>query len=224
MAVAADAFARTASADAEAAHGVVRITASDVIGAEVLPPILAALREANPGLTLELNLSNRTEDLLRQEADIAVRMVRPAQAAIVARRVGVVNLGLFAHKSYLEKHGAPQTLDDLAGFALIGPDRETHYLSLFGLNLRRETFAFRTDSQLAQLAAIRAGLGVGVCQVALGRRSPDLVHILPSGFSHGMETWVAMHEDLRRIGRVRTAFNHLVRALTGYAAEGAVQG
>lgn len=224
MAVAADAFARTASADSGAVHGVVRITASDVMGAEVLPPILADLREAHPGLVLELNLSNRTEDLLRQEADLAVRMFRPAQAAIVAKRVGVVNLGLFAHKSYLQRHGTPQSVEDLADFALIGPDRETHYLGLLGFNLRREMFAFRTDSQLAQLAAIRAGIGVGVCQVALGRRDPDLTHVLPNGFVYGLETWIAMHEDLRRVGRVRATFDYLVQALTNYVAEGLVQG
>lgn len=221
MAVAAAAFARTASADAGAAHGVVRITASDVVGAEVLPRLLAPLRETHPGLVLELNLSNRTEDLLRQEADIAVRMLRPAQAALVAKRVGVVSLGLFAHKSYLERCGTPSSLEDLARFALIGPDRETFYLEVLrqrGLDLRREMCALRTDSQLAQLGAIRAGFGVGVCQIPLGRRDPDLTHVLPDAFCYGMETWIAMHEDLRRIGRVRAVFDHLVRALTDYAA------
>ena len=221
MATAADAFTRAASADAGAASGTVRVTASDVIGAEVLPAMLADLRRAHPGLVLELHLSNRTEDLLSQEADIAVRMVRPAQAAIVAKRVGVVRLGLFAAKAYLDEHGMPHAIADLPRFALIGPDRETGDLRALretGLDLQREMLAVRTDSHLAQLGAIRAGLGIGVCQAALARRGAGLVPVLPEAFAAGLETWVAMHEDLRRLERVRLVFHHLVVALSGYAA------
>ena len=219
MATAADAFTRAASADAGAASGTVRITASDVIGAEVLPAMLADLRRSHPGLVLELHLSNRNENLLSQEADIAVRTVRPAQAAVVAKRVGVVKLGLFAAKAYLDEHGTPLAVEDLRRFALVGPDRDTGDLRALreaGLDLRREMFAVRTDSHLAQLGAIRAGLGIGVCQAALARRGAGLVPVLPAAFAYGLETWIAMHEDLRRVERVRVTFDHLVRALSGY--------
>ncbi|MGO4390422.1 LysR family transcriptional regulator [Variovorax sp. M-6] len=221
MAAAADAFARAASADTDAANGTVRITASDVVGAEVLPSILAGLRETQPGLVFELSLTNRNEDLLRHEADIAVRMVRPTQAAMVATRVGVVELGLFAKAGYLERHGTPAGLDDLDRFALIGPDRETadlRALSALGLRLARSKFSCRTDNQLAQLGAIRAGLGIGICQKAIARRDPTLVAVLPEAFSYGLETWVTMHEDLRRVRRVRATFGHLVDALSAHCA------
>ena len=222
MATAAAAFTRAASADAGAAGGTVRITASDVIGAEVLPAILADLRRAHPGLVLELHLSNRNEDLLSQEADIAVRMVRPAQGAIVAKRAGIVKLGLFAQRASLDQHGTPRTIEDLRRFALIGPDRETgdlRALRAAGLNVQREMLAVRTDSHLAQLGAIRAGLGIGVCQAALARRGNSLAPVLPDAFATGLETWVAMHEDLRRVERVRVTFDHLVRSLSGYVAD-----
>lgn len=221
MAAAAEAFARTASADTDAAHGTVRITASDVVGAEVLPSVLAGLRETQPGLVFELSLTNRNEDLLRHEADIAVRMVRPTQAAMVATRVGVVELGLFAKADYLERHGTPAGLEDLDRFALIGPDRETadlRALNALGLRLARPKFSCRTDNQLAQLGAIRAGLGIGICQKAIARRDPTLVAVLPEAFSYGLDTWVTMHEDLRRVRRVRATFGHLVGALTAYCA------
>ena len=221
MATAADAFTRAASADAGAASGTVRLTASEVIGAEVLPPILAALRRTHPGLVLELHLSNRVEDLLSQEADIAIRMLRPAQASIVAKRVGAVRLGLFAAASYLEEHGIPDSLGRLSGFALIGPDRETRALGAIrdlGLDLRPDMFAFRSDSHLAQLAAIKAGLGIGICQTALARRQPELVPVLPDAFTFALETWIAMHEDLRRVERVRATFDHLSKGLSEYAA------
>ncbi|SDD65577.1 transcriptional regulator, LysR family [Variovorax sp. CF079] len=223
MAAAADAFARAASADTDAAFGTVRITASDVMGAEVLPAVLAELQEAQPGLVFELSLTNRTEDLLRHEADIAVRMVRPTQAAVVATHVGAVQLGLFAKAAYLEKHGTPRALEELGRFALIGPDRDTGVLRALqarGLDLRRAMFSCRADNQLAQLGAIRAGLGIGICQKALARRDPALVPVLPELFTHDLETWVTMHEDLRRVRRVRTTFGHLVKALSAYCSGG----
>src|SRR5580698_7072129 len=105
MAAAAGSMLRAASGGASDAAGVVRITASEIVGAEVLPPLLAEFRRAHPDVTIELVLSNRVEDLLRGEADIAVRMVRPSQQALVARRIGTVGLGLYAHKAYLA--GAP---------------------------------------------------------------------------------------------------------------------
>ena len=82
MAASAAALARTASGEAAADRGVVRVTASEIIGCEVLPPILAAFRAEHPGIAVELALTNRNEDLARRDADIAVRMVRPTQSAL----------------------------------------------------------------------------------------------------------------------------------------------
>jgi DNA-binding transcriptional LysR family regulator len=108
---------------------------------------------------------------------------------------------------------------ELARHALIGFDRETESLRALrrlGLDLRRENFAFRADSHLAQLAAIRAGVGIGVCQTAVGRRDPDLVHILPGEFAMALEMWLAMHQDLRASRAMRAMFDHLGRALSAY--------
>jgi DNA-binding transcriptional LysR family regulator len=217
MAAAAAALARAASADPAAMAGTVRITASEVIGAEVLPEMLAALQAAHPDLAVELQLSNLPQDLLRQEADIAIRMLRPAQDALVAKRIGAITLGLFAHPGYLARHGTPADLAALPRHRLIGPDRETTFLAALRAGGLPERMGLRTDSHLAQLAAIRAGAGIGICQVPLGRRY-GLARVLPAAFRHELETWVVMHEDLRRTARVRTAFDHLVRALTAYAA------
>lgn len=98
-----------------------RLTASEVIGVEVLPPILAALRGRHPALIIELVLSNRVDDLLRREADIAVRMVRPAQQALLARRIGGIELGLHAHQGYLAAHGGPPSMDALSDHAVAAP-------------------------------------------------------------------------------------------------------
>src|SRR5690242_466234 len=89
---------RAASGRAKAVRGTVRVSASEIMGAEVLPPILATLRERHPELEVELMLSNTVDNLLRRDADIAVRMVEPAQEALVTRHIGTVTVGLYAHR------------------------------------------------------------------------------------------------------------------------------
>jgi DNA-binding transcriptional LysR family regulator len=221
MQAAAASLRRAASGTAGAASGTVRLTASEVVGAEVLPPILARLHQRQPGIVLELVLSNRNEDLLRREADIALRMVRPEQSALLSRQVGTTTLGLHAHRDYLARRGTPKSLEELGGHTLIGFDQETpsvRTLRAKGLRLSRDSFAFRTDSDLAQLALIRAGVGIGVCQVAIARRDPALVWLLPRDFSYAFDLWVVMHEALRTSQRMRLVYEHLATELKAYAA------
>ena len=95
---------------------------------KVLPPLLAQLQAEHPALTVELVLSNRVHDLLQREADIAIRMTEPRQDALIARRVGTIPLGLYAHPSYIAARGTPATLAELAHHRLIGFDAETPFL------------------------------------------------------------------------------------------------
>ena len=171
-------LARAASGEAAADRGTVRVTASDVIGCEVLPPILAAFRAEHPGIAIELGLTNRNEDLARRDADIAVRMVRPTQSGLVARRIGASRIGLYAHRDYLARFGEPRSLADLASHCVIGFDRDNRAFRSagdFARKLTREVFGFRCDNDLAQLAALRAGVGIGGCQENIARRTPELV-------------------------------------------------
>ncbi|HEY1752686.1 MAG TPA: LysR family transcriptional regulator [Caulobacteraceae bacterium] len=218
MAAAAEALVRAASGEADAVRGVIRLTAADVVGVEVLPPILAGFHAAYPQTVIELALSNRQEDLIRRDADIAVRMVRPTQAALVARRIGAVQLKLYAHRRYLAAHGAPASLTD-PRIAAIGFDRDR--LMLRALNERqlpftRASFALRTDNDLAQLAMLRAGFGVGACQAPIAARDGDLVPVLEDVFRYELEMWVAMHEDLKASRCMRAMFDWLVDGLTAY--------
>jgi DNA-binding transcriptional LysR family regulator len=220
MASAAEALVRASSGAEAEERGAVRVTASIVVGAEVLPPILTRFRERHPHIAIELVLSDRTQDLARRDADIAVRMVRPKQEALVARKVGRIDLGLFGHRHYLEQHGTPHSLDEVTQHAIIGFDHETafiHSLRRAGLALKREMFALRTDGDLAQLNALRAGFGIGVCQIGIARRDPDLVHLLPKSFKFELEMWLVMHKDLRNTRRVRLLFDHLAEELARYA-------
>jgi DNA-binding transcriptional LysR family regulator len=204
MSFASDAFYRAASGAGGELAGTVRISVAEFVGIEVLPPLLLPLRERHPGLELELVLSNESADLLSQEAEIAIRMHRPRQDALVAKQAGRIPLGFFAAASYLERHGTPDSAADLAAHALIGSDRSpadrafTRELEeRLGRTLR---FVLRTDSHPAQLAAMRAGLGIGVAQVPAGER--DLVRVLPDVTVAELEVWIVAHEDLRRSRRL----------------------
>jgi DNA-binding transcriptional LysR family regulator len=219
MADAAAALIRSSSEKDADSQAVVRIAASEIVGAEVLPPILTAFRARHRRVIVELSLSDRVEDLLRREADIAVRMVRPKQGSLLARRVGGTTVGLHAHRRYLHEYGRPRGLQELAQHVLIGFDRETasiRALQRLGLKLRREDFAFRTDSHLAQLAAIRAGFGIGLCQTAVARQDSNLVHLLGNEFAFDLDVWIAMHKDLRTSGPMRAIFDHLAAGLSDY--------
>jgi len=218
MAAAAQALARTASGEAESLSGVIRVTAAEVVGVEVLPPILTGFREAHPEIAIELAISNRQEDLLRREADIAVRMVRPTQGALLAKRVGAVPLKLYAHRRYIAAHGTPRSLTE-AGVAAIGFDRDTQTMTALAdrqISLSREMFALRTDNDMAQLAMLRAGFGVGGCQAPIARRDADLIPVLEDAFRYELEVWVAMHEDLKSSRRMRAMFDWLVEGLSAY--------
>ncbi|ALG70135.1 LysR family transcriptional regulator [Azospirillum thiophilum] len=210
---------RTASGWGAEIGGTVRITASEVVGGRILPAILAGLRTRHPALEVELVLSNGVDDLLQRDADVAVRMVEPVQQALVVRRIGVIALGMHAHRDYLDRHGVPQSLEDLGRHSLIGFDRETPDIRAM---MRRAPaialprFALRSDSHLAQLAAIEAGFGIGICQVPLARRNPALRRVLADAFDMPMGVWVAMHGDLRSTPRCRAIFDGLAAGLAEY--------
>ena len=219
LASTAAALRRVASSHGEGVRGTVRLTASEVVGVEVLPPILTALRRQHPELVVELVLSNQVDDLLRREADIAVRMVRPTQDALVAQRIGGIELGLHAHRRYLADHGTPRTMAELRQHAMIGFDTETAFIRQLQTRypaFTRASLSFRADSDLANLAALRAGYGIGICQATLARRDPSLVRVLRKEFAPMLDTWIAMHEDLRHSARCAVTFAALAAGLKAY--------
>jgi DNA-binding transcriptional LysR family regulator len=216
MSAAAQALVRMASGEAGSATGVVRLTASHVVGAELLPPVLAEFRELHPDVQLEVVLSDAQDDLLRHDADIAVRMTRPSQAALVAKRLGTLSIGLYAHVTYLERCGSPTTTEALLAHSLIGMDRDTQSLadlSIGGTPVTPQTFSYRCDNDLGQLAAVRAGVGIGVCQHVIAARDSNLVAVLPEAFSYRLDMWMVMHEDLRSTYRIRLLFDFLANEM-----------
>jgi DNA-binding transcriptional LysR family regulator len=84
-----------------------------------------------------------------------------------------------------------------------------------GLPVSRDLFTFRCDSDIGQYAALRAGFGIGVCQLALGKRD-KLVPILPGAIDFKLDTWVVMHKDLKSSRRMCLMFDHLSEHLRSY--------
>lgn len=215
------ALRRVATGSTREVSGTVRITASEMIGGEVLPAFLVRLRRAYPTLEFEVVLSDFSQNLLRREADVAVRMTPPDQDALVAQKVGRVEVGLYARRDYLEVHGEPKTIGQLKNHSLIGYDRDLPFVRAVRDRtgaLRRSLFSLRTDSSLAQLSAVRAGFGIGMCHHRLAPRYPELQPVLNHAVRFGFDTWVVMHEDLRRMRRYAVAFEALVEGLKAYTS------
>lgn len=215
MQAAAEAASRTASGAADPIGGVVRVTSSVLMGTLVLPTMIAAILQDHPGLAIELAPDDDLHDLIRRDADIGIRLSHPTQSQLLARRLGRLELGLFAARRYLQDRVNPTELSDLSSHRLIGQDRKTDILAGFaqlGLNLSQEAFSFRTDNDAAQVSAVRAGAGIGVMQVALARSLDDVVRVLPDVRFY-LDLWIAMHEDQRPSRRIRIVFDRLASDL-----------
>jgi DNA-binding transcriptional LysR family regulator len=158
-------------------------------------------------------------DLMRRDADLALRMVRPTQGDLLARRVGEVRLGLFAHQSWVDRHGVPESIAALVrSRQLIGYDRKNVLIDALagqGQTVVRDNFGLRSDSNLAQLAAMRAGLGVAVCQVPLAARDAALVPLFPS-IGGALDIWLACHPAMSNIARVRACLDGIGSEIATY--------
>jgi DNA-binding transcriptional LysR family regulator len=212
----ADQLARSVVGSDRSASGTVRITASQPIACFVLPPLLAQMRVSLPEVQVELVASNAVSNLLRREADIAVRMVPPEQANVIARRVGNVALRACAHQEYLRRRGVPRHLADLLVHELIGGDRNDEIRKGFaslGYSVEREQFAFRTDDLIAIWQAVRAGLGIGFVSEHLIRTDPAVIPLLPKLKIEPLPVWLAVHKQIRTSKRIRAVYDFLADAL-----------
>ncbi len=197
-------------------QGTVRISASQVPAVTLLPLLLAELHGQEPGLQLELVATNAVSNLLRREADIALRMLRPTQTGLVARKLGEVAVVACAHESYLARAGTPQSVEALAGHTLIGMDRDAGILQGFaaaGMPLTREHFALRTDDQTAYAALVMAGAGIGFVARYLADSTPGLVTLLPELPTPRLPAWLVVHREIRGSPAVRRVFDFLADTL-----------
>ena len=209
---------QTLARRSEATTGTVRITTSEVAASYLLPPVLAALQQSEPGIAIELVASNELSNLLRREADIAVRMVRPVQESLVARKLAEIPIVACAHKRYLRRAGTPRKPEDLLHehHRLIGYDKDSAIVrgfAQFGLTVTREQFALRTDDQLAYGRLIAAGAGIGFAADYNLRHWRGVVPLLPMLKIAPLPCWLAVHREIRGSAVVRRVFDFLAEAI-----------
>lgn len=196
--------------------GTVRLTASQPVACYLLPTVLASLRQAYPAIQIELEVSNQVSNLLQREADIALRMVQPAQASLVARRIADVSLSACASLAYLQRRGHPKQAVDLLQHELIGYDQHDDLLRGFaalGHPVGREHFDLRSDDLIAMWQAVRAGLGVGFVADYVIDTDPSVVRVLPMLPLPRLPMWLAVHREIRNSARIRAVFDFLAQAL-----------
>jgi len=209
-------LARSVSGAQSGRAGTVRITASQPVACFLLPPVLAQMRLELPEIQVELVASNQVSNLLRREADIALRMVPPDQSTLITKRIGKVTLGAYAHRDYLRRRGTPRQIADLLAHELVGGDRDETMLrgfAAFGFPVTREAFAFRSDDLIAYWEAVRAGLGVGFLADYLARTDNQLVRLLPMIRIAPLPIWLTVHREIRTSPRIRAVYDFLAGAV-----------
>jgi DNA-binding transcriptional LysR family regulator len=199
-----------------ATAGTVRITTSQVAANWLLPAALARLQAEEPGIQIELVASNQITNLLRREADIAVRMVRPAQGSLIVRKLGEVAIVAAAHESYLARAGTPREPADLLHHRLIGYDRDEVMVRGFaalGLPITRQHFALRTDDQVAYGQMVATGAGIGFVAAYTLRHWPGVRPLLPMLRIRPLPCWLAVHREIRGNRVVRRVYDFLAEAV-----------
>ena len=216
MAQGADALSQALAGRRAAAGGTVRITTSEVAAVWLLPPVLAALQRAEPGIQVELVASNGLSNLLRREADIAVRMVRPDQQSLVARKLGEVPIVAAAHADYLARAGTPRQPQDLLQHRLIGYDRDDSMRRGFarlGFAVPDAQFVLRTDDQVSYGRLVAAAAGIGFVARYNLAHWPGVQPLLPMLKIPPLPCWLAVHREIRGNPLVRRVFDFLAEAL-----------
>jgi DNA-binding transcriptional LysR family regulator len=209
-------LARSVSGSQAGVSGTVRISASQPVACFVMPGVLAQMRVALPEVQVELVASNQVSNLLRREADIALRMVQPEQSTLVVKRIARITLGAYAHRDYLRRRGVPRQMADLLGHELVGTDKDETILRGFaawGFPVEREAFALRTDDLIAYWEAVRAGLGIGFLADYLARSDGQLVPILPMIKIPPLPIWLTVHREIRTSRRIRAVYDFLAAAV-----------
>jgi len=217
MREAAAALSLAAAGRAQTLEGTVRLTASRILSAHILPPLLARLRQTEPGIQIELVPTDTVENLLHREADIAIRMVRPSQADLIARHLGDLPMALYATPDLLTRHGHPATTEDLLNLPFVGFDRSDTILRLmagFGVTRQRTDFPIRCDDQLVYWTLVRAGLGIGGMQRAIGDIDPLVTRLDGLIDLPALPLWLAAAPSLRRTPRIARVWDFLGETLT----------
>ncbi len=219
MGDAANRIALTASGQAQAIEGTVRITATETACAFYLPEILGKLRAREPGIRIELIASNSLSDLRKREADIALRSVRPTTPDLYARLVRHDVAHLYATTEYLNRVGRPRKAADFADLAFLGFEGNEAWMAglrAAGFPVDDANFPLKCGSHLVLWEMTRQGLGIGVHTGLVGERSIGVERAAPFHEGFPFELWLVAHRELKTSRRIRLVFDFLAEEIVAY--------
>lgn len=217
MADAASNLSRLATGHVEALEGVICISATEMIAAYILPPIIETMRQQWPKIEIEVIASSDTSDLSQREADIAIRNYRPKQQELIAKRVKDTIGHLYAAKSYLnhiEHRNSPKDLSNAVFFGVDRSHRVISYLNNFGFELSASNFPLIVANHLVQWEMVKHGSGIGFMMQDIGDAEPLVERVLESTPAFITETWLVSHRELRTSSRLRVVFEYLAEQLS----------
>ena len=187
--------------------GEVSISATEGTGTEWLSPVLYDFHQLYPQIVIKVHIESRAVDLLQREADLALRLGRPTQPSLIARHLVDVGFGLYASPRYLEKRGAPASIEELTDHDMVGLDTTYGRLAVSKAFPTEErlpgNYVYLTNSPTAQLAAVKAGFGIGVMSRRWVSMRGGLAPVLPDYTAAKIELWLVSHEELRYSARIR---------------------
>ncbi|MEM9845882.1 MAG: LysR family transcriptional regulator, partial [Pseudomonadota bacterium] len=181
MGVAAARLNRLADGRVNTLEGMIRITASDMMSAYILPDFLLKLRNAAPQLRVDIVAANDIRDILSREADIAIRHVRPDQPDLIARSLGEMSAHLYASQGYVRARGLPATLEDLNTHDFISfgdDDLLVMQLNAYGIPLTKDQFRTGSASGVTAWTLMRKGFGILPMADDVASRFPDVLRLL----------------------------------------------
>lgn len=211
-----------ASSQSASVEGTVSISASDGVAMFVLPPIVEHIRKAQPGIRLNIVVSNALSDLQRREADIAIRHVRPDNPELVALKARESEAGFYASRDWLASNGPMVTAADARGATFIGYDGDGQFLNyLKALGLEIDEGNFGVSSQNAFLAAemARRGLGIAVLMKEVAEEMPELEAVLTDLAPITFPFWLVAHGEVKTARRVRLVFDMLAERLGNHSTK-----
>lgn len=217
MAEVANRISLTATSQSNTVDGQVKITASDVMSAYQLPPILKRIRLAAPRLEIDVVATNDLRDIQRREADIAIRHVRPTQPNLIAKLVAEATAHFYATPSYLDQVGRPKTETELAelDFVSFGEvDTMIGFLNPAGIPVTARNFQIGSNSGIVSWELVRQGLGVSVMSDDVAAMTPGVERVLPDREPFKFPIWLATHSELHTARRIRLVFDQLAEQLS----------
>jgi DNA-binding transcriptional LysR family regulator len=209
-------------ANPTAVAGPLRVTAGDAVVNYLVVPAMSDLLAAHPELSIELVTETSIVDLSRREADVALRLVRPKESALVARRLGELPFGIFASETYLKRRGTPRTLAAAASHDFIGYHEALDHLPQVRW-LRRAVrplrYVLRASTLTTQTIACAEGLGLALLPLFIATREPLVRQLFARHHGPSRELWGVFHADLRGNSSVSSFLGWLSHVLEPHVQE-----